>query len=386
MPKINLLYIITKLELGGAQKQLLSLINNLDKEKYNIFLFTAKDGLLIKEVLLMEGLTLKRSGFLERAINPLKDILAFIEIYNFIKKNQIQIVHTHSSKAGILGRFAAKFAKVPIIIHTVHGWSFHDYQPRIVGYFYLVLEKTCAIFTSKIIVVSQHDKDKGLANLVGKLSQYALIRYGINCQEFKHSQTRIFARKSLGLTNVDLVVGMIACFKPQKAPLDFVELASVIKRYFPDIKFVLVGDGQLRKKIEVRIKQLNLNGQVILTGWRNDIPLILSCLDVFVLTSLWEGLPIVVLEAMASGVPLVATDTGGIGEVVVNGKTGCLVKRHDIQSMQVRVRELLSEIPKRLEFSRLSREKIGQEEFSLESMVKHTEELYFNLLLGGQSA
>ena len=129
MHKTNLLYIITKLELGGAQKQLLSLIKGLDKQVYNIFLFTAKDGLLIKEALALDGLILNRSRFLERKINPLKDLLALIEIYGFIKKNRIQIVHTHSSKAGILGRLAAGLAKTKIIIHTVHGWSFHDYQP-----------------------------------------------------------------------------------------------------------------------------------------------------------------------------------------------------------------------------------------------------------------
>ncbi len=128
MPKINILYVITKLELGGAQKQLLSLINGLNKEKYNIFLFTARDGLLLNEAQILAKVTLKKSRFLERPINPLKDVLALIELYNFIKINKIQIVHTHSSKAGILGRIAAKFAKIKVIIHTVHGWSFHDFS------------------------------------------------------------------------------------------------------------------------------------------------------------------------------------------------------------------------------------------------------------------
>ncbi|MCX5698315.1 MAG: glycosyltransferase family 4 protein [Candidatus Omnitrophica bacterium] len=380
MFKINLLYVITKLELGGAQKQLLSLINNLDKKKYNIFLFTAKNGLLIKEALSIAGLTLEKSKFLERLINPLKDVLALVEIYCFIKKNRIQIVHTHSSKAGILGRLAAKLAKTPIIIHTVHGWSFNDYQPVSINYLYVFLEKICAAFTSKIIVVSRFDKDKGLKNLIGRKNQYVLIRYGLDARGFKDTRKRNEARKSLGLGDADLVVGMAACFKPQKAPLDFIELASLIKRDFPDTKFVLVGDGQLRKRIDARIKQLNLDGQVILTGWRNDIGLILTGLDVFVLTSLWEGLPIVVLEAMAAGAALVATDTGGIAEVVINGKGGYLVKPHDIRSMRNRLGELLNSVQKRDEFVRRSREAIGREEFLLSSMFKNTAELYSNLL------
>jgi glycosyltransferase involved in cell wall biosynthesis len=380
MARINILYVITKLELGGAQKHLLSLIDNLNKEAYSIFLFTAKDGLLIEEALSANKLILEKSRFLERAINPLKDVLALVEIYRVIKKNKIQIVHTHSSKAGILGRFAAKLAKVKVIIHTVHGWSFHDHQLGIVNNFYLWLEKICASFTSKIIVVSEWDKDKGLKNSVGSEKQYVLIRYGINCNEFKDKEKRNEARKSLGIREADLVVGMVACFKPQKSPLDFIKLAEAVKKNFPETKFILVGDGILRKAVCSRIKKLGLEGQVILTGWRKDMPSILSCLDIFVLTSLWEGLPIVVLEAMAAGVATVVTDTGGIRDVVVNGKTGYLVKPRDIRSMRDKVEELLRDNRKRDEFARLSGITVGAKEFLLSSMSKDTEGLYSNLL------
>lgn len=382
MPKVNLLYVITKLELGGAQKQLLSLIGELDREAYNIFLFTAKEGLLIKEALSLGKLTLKKSRFLERRINPLKDILALIEIYNFIKKNKIQIVHTHSSKAGILGRLAAKLAKTKVIIHTVHGWSFHGYQPGIVNYFYLLLERICASFTHRIIVVSKWDKDRGLKEKVGKKDQYVLIRYSVNFNEFNGKEKRNESRKSLGLGDTDLAVGMIACFKPQKSVLDFIKLADAVKKNFPGVKFILVGDGVLRNRVCSLITKLHLEGQVILTGWSNNIPLILSCLDIFVLTSLWEGLPIAVLEAMAAQVALVATDTGGIREVVVDGKTGYLVKPRDLGSMQNKVEELLKNNRKRDEFAELSRTVINAKEFLLSNIVKQTEEIYFNSLIG----
>jgi len=386
MPKINLLYVITKMELGGAQKQLLSLINNLDKEVYDIFLFTAKDGFLINEVAFIDKLTLYRSIFLERSINLFKDALALSEIYSFIRKNRIQIVHTHSSKAGILGRFAAKLAKTPIIIHTVHGWSFHNYQSRIINYFYLILEKICANFTDKIIVVSNFDRNRGLKNSIGGGKQYILIRYGIDDSKFKNREGRNDVRKALGLNNTDLVVGMIACFKPQKAPLDFIKLAAAIKGRFSDVKFILVGDGVLRKKVSDLVKKLNLENQVVLSGWRDDIPLILSAFDVFVLTSLWEGLPIAVLEAMACGVALVATDTGGIGEAVIDGQTGYLAQTGDIVSMQDKVEELLKNSRRRDEFIRLSKAVIDSQEFSLSNMVKNTQGLYSDLLKEGQNA
>ncbi|MFA6358384.1 MAG: glycosyltransferase family 4 protein [Candidatus Omnitrophota bacterium] len=386
MPKINLLYIVTKLELGGAQKQLLSLIEGLDKKKYNIFLFTAKDGLLIDAALSICNLNVHRSTFLERSINPIKDLLALIEISGFIKKNKIQIVHTHSSKAGILGRFAARLAKTPVIIHTVHGWSFHDYQPALASYFYLILEKISACFTSKIIVVSNFDRIKGLKNSIGQEKSYTLIRYGIDASRFKSREKLGNFKKSLGIKDSDLAVGMIACFKPQKSPLDFIKLAKAIKVNFSNVKFILVGDGQLRVKICALIKEFDLENQVILTGWRNDVPQILSSLDVFVLTSRWEGLPIVILEAMAVGVPFVATDTGGIKEIAENLKSGYLVMCADLLSMQAKLEELLSNPQRRREFVTASEAIINSGEFDLSKMVMDTERLYSDLLNAWQKA
>lgn len=381
MSKINILYVVTKLELGGAQTQLLSIISSLDKQTYNVFLFTAQDGLLINEASAIERLVLKKSRFLERKINPFKDILALIEIYRFIKKNKIQIVHTHSSKAGILGRIAAKLSKVKIIIHTVHGWSFHNYQQKIAYYLYLFLERICARISSKIIVVSQWDKEKGLKNLIGRPEQYVLIRYGINSQEFCNQEKRNEISKSLGLSGTDFIVGTVACFKPQKSPLDFIKLAARVKRDFPDIKFVMVGDGALRKQICAEIKKLNLNGEVILAGWRKDVSLILSCMDIFVLTSLWEGLPIAVLEAMAAGVPIIATDTGGIREVIKNNKTGYLVQANDLGVMQNRVEELFKNKQKRTEFAGFSKQLISStQDFSLNRMISNTQAVYQALM------
>src|SRR3989338_7998184 len=320
MQRINLLYVITKLELGGAQKQLLSLINHLDQDKFKPFLFTAKEGFLIPEAQALNGLTLKKSRCLERPINPLKDLLALIEIYWFIKRNNIRIVHTHSSKAGILGRWAARLAKVKIIIHTVHGWSFNDYQPRAERLFFIWLERLSARFSDRLVVVSYYDRQKGLHNHIGKENKYTLIRYGVDYTEFNIKEQN--TREELGINPEDLAVGMIACFKPQKSPRDFIRLAFLTKRILPDARFLLVCDGALRKKIEKLIHKFNLEKQIILTGWRRDIPRILSAIDVFVLTSLWEGLPISVLEAMATSKPVITTHTGGVAEIIIEGGAG----------------------------------------------------------------
>jgi glycosyltransferase involved in cell wall biosynthesis len=384
--KINILYIITKLELGGAQKQLLSLVRGLDKEKFNPYILSAYDGLLVDAAGDIVGLKLIRCRLLERPIQPVKDILALFFIYRFIKNNKIDIVHTHSSKAGILGRLAASAAGVRNIVHTVHGWSFHKYQLKIAYYFYLFLEKICASFSSAIIVVSRWDKRLALQQGVGRQDQYRLIRYAINYEKLKDDTEAAQARKEFGLTEADLVVGMVACFKPQKSPLDFIKLAGAINKDFPDAKFILVGDGVLRKQISVLIKKLNLKEQIILTGWRNDIVRILSCLDIFVLTSLWEGLPIVVLEAMAAGLPVVATDTGGISEVVLQGKTGYLVKPKDMPALQSRLRELLMKPYLRKEFAKFAVLALDPNEYSLANMLKSTTGLYLDLFFRSKNA
>jgi glycosyltransferase involved in cell wall biosynthesis len=218
---------------------------------------------------------------------------------------------------------------------------------------------------------------------VGRPKQYVIIRYGINSNEFKVQDRRIAARRLLGLNETALVVGTVACFKPQKSPLDFIKIADGIKRRIPNTEFIMVGDGLLRKKSCALIKKLELDSQIILTGWRNDIPLILSALDIFVLVSSWEGLPIAVLEAMSAGVAVVATDTGGIREVIEDGKTGYLAGVGDRHCLQNRIEELLKDDRKRDEFVRLSKERMGFGEFLLSKMVKKTEEIYSGL--GGGS-
>lgn len=388
--KINLLYVVTKLELGGAQKQLLSLISGLDKERFSPFLFTSSDGLLFSEALSINNLTLRSSKFLERPIRPFQDLLALIEIYRFIKKNDIRIVHTHSSKAGLLGRLAAKLAGVKIIIHTVHGWSFNDCQPYIFRRLFISLERFTGSFTDKLIVVSDYDRQKGLSNNIAKEDRYSLIRYGIDYREFSRETKDV--KKELGLGPKDLVVTNISCLKPQKSPLDFIKLAYLTKKtlFRRDainnrtqgscaVKFLLVGDGVLRKKIEGLIKKLNLGEDVILAGWRRDIPDILAATDVLTINSLWEGLPIAALEAMASACPVVATDTGGIREAVFSARTGFLVPPKDTKGMLERLLVLLKDEKARRQMGEAARDSLGQD-FRLENMVTQTQDLYYSLI------
>ena len=378
MQKINLLYVITKLELGGAQKQLLSLIERIDQKKYNIFLITAYQGLLVHDASSIKGLSLRRSRFLERSLNPLKDFLALIEIYRFIIKNKINIVHTHSSKAGILGRWAGKIANVSVTIHTIHGWPFHQWQNPIARQLCIFLERLTAIITNKLIAVCEYDIKKGIKFKIGKREKYVLIRYGIDKGAFTDYNNVLGKRKELAIESAQAVVGMVACLKPQKSPQDYIKVASLVTKVFPQVKFLLIGDGQLRPKIEKLIQKFNLKDSVILTGWRKDIPQVLSAIDIFMLTSLWEGLPIVALEALAASKPVIATDTGGIQEIVKDGKTGFLVPPKNINMLAERLMILLKDRTLRFKMAEEARNSLGSE-FTYGYMVNKTEELYESL-------
>ncbi len=372
----KVLYCITKLELGGAQKQLLSLIRGLDKGQFSPCLFTACQGLLLEDALSIEGLSVRQSRFLERPVNPFKDALALIELYRFIRKYNFEIVHTHSSKAGLLGRLAAKLARVKIIIHTVHGWPFHRCQPFFLRWLYIRLERLAANWSSKLIVVSRHDRETGLCLGVGREEKYQLINYGINYQDFSRPFPRL--RQELGLGARDLLVGNISCFKPQKAIPDFLETASLVREILPEVKFLLVGDGALRGKIARLIKKRGLQNNVILSGWRRDIPDILSGIDALLLTSLWEGMPIAVLEAMAAARPVVATDTGGAAEVIADGKNSFLAPPGDCRQLSEKLIALLQDASLRGQIGRRAKESLG-DNFTLERMISSTCGLYDRL-------
>lgn len=356
---------------------MLELCRHLDKEKFNVFLFTAAQGVLLEDFLSVNNLNIKRSSNLERSINPLKDIAALFEIFHFIRKNNIQLAHTHSSKAGIIGRIAARLAGVKIVIHTVHGWPFNDFQGYLSSRLFVLMERVCAMFTDKIIAVSQADIAKGLKSRIGRPEKYSLIRYGIDIPAF--ASRNIGIKQELGIPADDPVVGMIACFKPQKNPLDFIRMAELVRKAHPRARFILTGDGILRPRIEALVNELGLADNVLLTGWRRDVPAILSTLDIFALSSYWEGLPIAVLEAMAASKPVVATDTGGITEVIRDGENGFLVKPGDIAKMAAKVSLLLADRSLRERLA-MNASKSLSSAFTTTDMCRNTGNLYSFLI------
>ena len=376
---MRICHVITKPELGGAQLSTLNLILNLPKDKYQVSVITSPKGILSPEFKNLGNNKTYFSPFLTRPLNPIFDILALIHIYLIYRSNGFKIIHTHSSKAGILGRWAGLFSRTPVILHTVHGWSFNDYQPVLMKRFYIFLEKITAAFTTKIICVSKKDIQIGLRYKIAPEEKFALIKYGIPLNLFKNSAcNKEKKKKELGIDNNDPVVGMISCLKPQKSPMDYVRACIDVYNRMPEVNFLLIGDGILKQRCQSELRKSSLNGRFIFTGWRRDVSDILDIIDVVVLTSKWEGLPIAIIEALSKGKPIVATDTGGLRELVKDGVTGYITRPGDYKHTADRI---LSILKNRDSFFKMRGEadKVVNDSFDVKAMAVNMDNLYRRL-------
>jgi len=376
--KIKIAEIVTKLELGGAQKNVLTIIRGLPKDKYDFFLITSR-GFLADEVLAIPGIKVFFINNLKRQISPLNDIITSFLLWRILRKYRIDIVHTHSSKAGILGRFAARLAGVKTIFHTIHGWSFHDYQNIVIKKAYVMLERIAAHFTTNLIAVSNYDIEKGLRNKIGTRSQYRLIRYGIDISKYQNPDIeRGREDLLLNIRKESPVIGMVACFKPQKAHANFLKIARMVLREIPEVHFVFVGDGVLRKDVQTMASSFDKKENFHFLGWRQDIERIYHSIDILALSSLWEGLPLVFIEAGASGKPVVATAICANHEVIHNGINGFLVKPDDINDFSGRLIFLLKNKTLASQMGSRAKEFLLSD-FKEEAMLSKFDNLYFSL-------
>jgi glycosyltransferase involved in cell wall biosynthesis len=380
---VPVLHAITRLIVGGAQENTLFTAALLDPARYRVDVLcgpqTGTEGSLIEEAR-GQGIPLTISPDLLRQVSPLHDLRALTGLTRFIRESGYNIVHTHSSKAGILGRLAARRAGTPIIVHTVHGWSFHDYMPALTRRIYILLERWIARSTDALIVVAEADIEKGLRAGIGRREQYHLIRSAIPLEAFDPTNIdRFAARQELGLPPEAPVIGTIGRFSAQKNPLDWVRVAGIISRARPETRFLLVGDGPLRPQVEAALAQEGLADRAILTGLRRDAPRLLAAMDAFMLTSLWEGLPRTIPEAQAMSLPVVANRADGTVEAIQDGMNGFLCHPGDLQGMADRVLALLDDPLLRAEMGARGRS-MALQTFDLRQMIRQIEGLYDTLL------
>lgn len=375
--KIKIMHLVTMLELGGAQQNTLYTVSHLDKSYFDVYLGSGPGGILTEEATTLLGSKFEIIPHLIREIKPFYDIRALFDIIYYIKKVKPLIVHTHSSKAGILGRTAAYLSKAPIIIHSIHGYGFTRYQNIIKYNLLKLIERIVSKYTTHFICVSEANKIQGIKYNLFNKDKVSIIRSGIEINLFKEADGERI-RKEFSLEKNNPLIVMVACFKPQKAPLDFIYAAEIVHKRKPEARFMLVGDGILREEIQKAIRERNLSDCFFLAGWRRDVPSILAASNVVVLTSLWEGLPRTIIEAIASKKPVVATKVDGTADIIKDEINGFLAKPHDINTIATKIIELLEN--KQLANKFVKESQAVLPEFDIDLMVKQQEKLYFNLL------
>jgi glycosyltransferase involved in cell wall biosynthesis len=334
---------------------------------------------LTEEAQALPGVEVGIVPSLGRPIRPWRDLRALVELVRLLRRDRPQVVHTHSSKAGILGRWAAWLAGVPVIVHTIHGFGITPDQPAWLRALLIGLERLTGLITTHWVAVADVNVEEGLRWKLFHRERATVIRPGIDPRPLREplpSQERVRVRAELGAASGDKLVGMVACLKPQKAPRDFVAVAARVCARLPEARFVLVGDGDLRAAVEEDIRLAGLGDRVRVAGWRRDVPAVMRALDAFLLTSHWEGLARVLLEARAAAVPVVATRVGGAEEAITDGRHGRLCAAGDVAGLADRLCEALTACG---EGGPGREEDDLPDEFEIHEMVRRVQQLYDKL-------
>jgi glycosyltransferase involved in cell wall biosynthesis len=366
----KILYLITLSETGGAQKVVYQLIKGFHQNN-EIYLACAPGGELIDWVCELDSkINIIPMPRLKRSISPLNDICTLFQVVHIIRKNKIDIVHCHSSKAGLLGRLAAFIAGAPIRIFTVHGWSAYGGSSNKVQAFYNVLEKIFNKFATHIVCVSEADRQYALKKHLAAGKKLCTIHNGImpNNQE-------PYLRKELGISDNKIIIGTVARLCRPKNPLFTIEVYSKLLEENPNLLFIWIGDGPLMQDCHEAIDKYNLKDRFIMPGNREDAYNLIGDFNAFSLLSLWESLPISIIEAMFCGLPVIATDTGGINELVKDGKNGILIRNIEVDDIRNKIKDLISDNERLLQFGRCSKE-AALSKFTEKTMIEAYRRLY----------
>jgi glycosyltransferase involved in cell wall biosynthesis len=363
--------------LSGVQKVSLDVLTRLSRETYEPFLICQSPGPLT-EAAEAQGIRCLFADQLVRPISPYHDAIAFCQLFRLMRKYRFDIVHTHSSKTGFLGRLAAKAAGVASVTHTVHGFAASATTSKLKKVFYFGLEWLGARFCDALICLKQADLDFARRWLRVPASRLQLIPNGIATDEYQPLDADVRAsvrRDVFGLTDETFAVGMVGRLSQQKNPLCFVQAADAVLAKGVNAKFFLIGDGELKDAVNAEIRRRGRAKEIVVLGWRYDVPQLIGALDLFVLTSRWEGLSLAILEALACCVAVVASDIPGNKEVIDEGVNGLLSPSEDPAGFARQIQKLLSHNALREAYGRAGRRKITTD-YRLDAGVDRVVRLY----------
>lgn len=378
MHKIKILRIIARLNIGGPAIQAVLLtkeFNNSEFESKLICGRVSKDEGDMGYIAERYGIKPIYITWLRREIGPLQDIVALYRIFEYIKKYKPDIVHTHTAKAGALGRVAAILAGVPLKVHTFHGNIFHGYFNRVSTRFFLLVERILAKFTDAIVAISLAQRDEIVKKYgISPAEKCHIVRLGFDLSGF------LSLRPDFERDNINVgIIGRLTSIKNHRM---FIDTVDYIDKH-PDrslankIKFAVIGDGELKGELIHYTKRKGLENKVSFKGWLKNMDEVYRDLDIIALTSINEGTPVSLIEAMASSRPVVATGVGGVKDAV--GEVGILVKSGDYKTMGDRILELAASPEKRQRLGALGRDFV-RDIYSKKRLVSESETLYKDLL------
>ena len=368
--------IITELQLGGAQRIVIELASRLAQSDWEVCVITNERGLLLQDLRGVRGVEVITVAALRREITPFKDLLALVRITSLLNNFKPDIVHTHTPKAGLIGRVAARLLRIPCI-HTVHGIGCDVSAMSLVEKVYLACERLAAKLSAVQVMVSEGLRKTCVEYGLAPDGKVRVIFGGFDARQFAKLPTRSKARVALGLPVEGVVIGTVSCMKPGKRVGDFVEVCKQVRSAIPNMTAGVVGDGELRQEIQREIDRGGLEESIRLLGWRRDVPAIMAAMDVFVLMSAHEGFPLTVLEAMAAGVPVVATRVDGCIEIIEKTRAGVLIERGDIEGGATAVVRLLADRGRFEQMGRRARKGVAR--WNFDAMCERYKEVYWEV-------
>jgi len=413
LAKLKILQVITLSETGGAQKVLYHLVAGLSPAVFDVTVACAPGGELGRWLRELGWVRVVEMPHLCRNISPRRDLAAFLALYRLMRRERFDVVHCHSSKAGIIGRLAARLAGVKKVIFTAHGWGITPEQSRAARFLYTWAERLAGLASTWVVCVSRADWERGVKERLAPAAKLKVIYNGVP-RPPGGAEKRGALRAELGLPADALVVGTVGRLCAQKDPLFFLEVArlllsgsgggapfrddsavdsfplpaaasppATVCRELPELSaglsekllFILIGDGPLKQKCLAFIDRYDLRRRIFLLGAREDAARLLAGFDVFCLFSRWEGLPLTILEAMQRGLPVAAAAVGGVPELVREGETGFLVPPGDVGRAARAVAALLKDPGLRRRMGEAGR-RAAREKFSLAEMVAGYQYLY----------
>ena len=385
------MHIITRLDMGGSAQNTLDTCLRLDPARFAV---TLLHGLSEESQMTDVEVAEVRAGIdrarargvktvpvsaLVRRIHLLKDLRAMLAILQVIRRVKPHIVHTHTSKAGLLGRMAAWLAGIPNIVHTPHGHVFYGHFGRAGSRLFLVLEKLAARITHRLIALTEPERADYEQLRVAPSSKLVTVHSGVHLDRFKSSLPLKDKRDVLPELPADaFVIGYVGWLIPVKGVMTLLEAMTVAARQCAQAHMVLVGKGCLEKEMRAYARRTGIEDRIIFAGWRHDVERLMACFDLFVLPSLNEGMGRVLVEAMAAGRPIVASNTGGIPQLVTNGENGILVPPGNCRELADGILQLIRN-PRQAQRMGQMGQRLSQG-YSVESMVDKIEKIYDDVL------